>query len=143
MKWNGKRKDDVTKEKEEEEEEKHRVGSVREAHWGRSDSGEGRDATSATTTTKKRVPGANADDSSFLASVGYFRPVTIFERDSSRGFAAVLVRVCARWPAQHTVAAVLRIVVGKPPRRQEKPVLRKLRSTRATLEFFFPHLLIR
>lgn len=59
-------------------------------------SGEGRDATSAST----RVPGANADDSSFLARVGYFRPATIFEGDSWRGFAAVLVRVCARWPAQ-------------------------------------------
>lgn len=59
-------------------------------------SGEGRGATSAST----RVPGANADDSSFLARVGYFRPATIFEGDSSRGFAAVLVRVCARWPAQ-------------------------------------------
>lgn len=59
-------------------------------------SGEGRYATSLT-----RVPGANADDSSFLPSVGYFRPGTIFEEDSSHGFAAVLVRVCARWPAQH------------------------------------------
>lgn len=65
-------------------------------HTGTSFSGEGRDATSAST----RVPGANADDSSFLASVGYFWPATIFEGDSSRGFAAVLVRVCARWPAQ-------------------------------------------
>lgn len=48
-----------------------------------------------------RVPGANADDSSFLLGVGYFRLATIFEGDSSRGFAAVLVRVRARWPAQH------------------------------------------
>lgn len=44
---------------------------------------------------------ANADDSSFLLDAGYFRPATIFEADSSRGFAAVLVRVCARWPTQH------------------------------------------
>lgn len=73
---------------------------------GESVSGEGRDATSAAT----RVPGANADDSSFLASVGYFRPATIFEGDSSRGFAAVLVRVCARWPAQHR----------RPPHRRRK-----------------------
>lgn len=43
----------------------------------------------------------NADDSSFLLDAGYFRPATIFEGDSSRGFAAVLVRVCARWPTQH------------------------------------------
>jgi len=43
----------------------------------------------------------NADDSSFLLDAGYFRPTTIFEGDSSRGFAAVLVRVCARWPTQH------------------------------------------
>lgn len=43
----------------------------------------------------------NADDSSFLFDAGYFRPTTIFEGDSSRGFAAVLVRVCARWPTQH------------------------------------------
>lgn len=42
----------------------------------------------------------NADDSSFLLDAGYFRPATIFEGDSSRGFAAVLVRVCARWPTQ-------------------------------------------
>lgn len=44
---------------------------------------------------------ANADDSSFLLDAGYFRPATIFEADSSRGFAAVLVRVCARWLTQH------------------------------------------
>lgn len=82
-------------EEEEKKRETARIGT-RGTQEGTSLSGEGRDATSAST----RVPGANADDSSFLASVGYFRPATIFEGDSSRGFAAVLVRVCARWPAQ-------------------------------------------
>lgn len=94
-------RDQEEEEGEEEKEEEKRNGENRYArHTGTSQpaslSGEGRDATSAST----RVPGANADDSSFLASVGYFRPATIFEGDSSRGFAAVLVRVCARWPAQ-------------------------------------------
>lgn len=45
-------------------------------------------------------PESNADDSSFLFDASYFRPATIFEGDSSRSFAAVLVRVCARWPTQ-------------------------------------------
>lgn len=34
---------------------------------------------------------ANTDDSSFLLDASYFRPATIFEADSSRGFAAILV----------------------------------------------------
>lgn len=91
-------------------------------------SGESRGATST-----PRIPGANADDSSFLLDAGYFRPATIFEGDSSRGFAAVLVRVCARWPTQRcrrhppspppplllsclVVAAVVIIVVVEEPR---------------------------
>lgn len=70
------------------------------ARHGKSAPGEGRPPR-LSGTRGTRVPAANADDSSFLAGVGYFRPATIFEGDSSRGFAAVLVRVCARWPAQH------------------------------------------
>ena len=72
---------------------------------------------------RRVLPGANADDSSFLASVGYFRPATIFEGDSSRGFAAVLVRVCARWPAQRRRSPQHRRRGNAPT---EKPVRRKI-----------------